>query len=77
MQIIEKCNYFDFDGISRGQVFQIGNSKKMYEFLDFAKKWDKGSYTQLMVTVDENGKYKVFEFKDLEGKKLYVYTVAC
>lgn len=76
MNIIEKCNYFDFDGISRGQVFQIGNSKKMYEFIDFAKKWEGSSYTKLMLTKDEKGNYKVFEFKDLEGKKLYVYSVA-
>ena len=37
---------------------------------------DKGSYTKLMLTIDEKGKYKVFEFNDLEGKKLYVYSVA-
>ena len=57
-------------------MFQVGNSSKMYEFVDFAKKWIDGSYTKLMLTVDEKGNYKVFEFKDLEGKKLYVYTVA-
>lgn len=76
MNIIEKCNYWDFDDMCLGRIFQVGNSSKMYEFVDFAKKWRDGSYTKLMITIDEKGKYKVFEFKDLEGKKLYVYSVA-
>lgn len=76
MNIIENCNYWDFDGMCMGREFQIGNNKKFYKFVDFAKKWDGGSYTKLMLTIDEKGNYKVFEFKDLEGKKLYVYSVA-
>lgn len=77
MQIIEKCNYWDFDGMCMGHVFQVGSGKKSYQFIDFAKKWNGGSYTKLMLTIDEKGKYKVFEFKELEGKKLYLYTVVC
>ena len=37
MQIIERCNYWDFDGMCMGHVFQVGNSKKSYQFIDFAK----------------------------------------
>lgn len=74
MKVFDKLKYYEFTDICVGNFIQIGRSKKVYKFIDFAKHWnDNGYHEKLMVVQNMKGEYKVFRFSELEGKKVTVY----